>query len=65
MQLSLGTTGSFTRLAAESNEAILSQLLLINTEQGQISEQPECIRRLLVAFLRFKRMKLIFYENML
>lgn len=65
MQPSLGATGSFTRLDAESNEAILSQLLLINIEQGQIPEQPECIRRLLVALLRFKRMKLIFYENML
>lgn len=59
MQLSLGTTGSFAHLDAESNEAILSQLLLINTEQGQIPEWPECIRRLLVALLSFKRMTLI------
>lgn len=61
MKLSLGTTGTFAHLNAESNEAILSQLFLINTEQGQIPERPECIRRLLVALLSFKRMKLIFH----
>lgn len=63
MQLSLGTNGSFARLDAELNEAIVSQLLLINREQGQIPKQPECMRRLLITRLSFKRMELIFHEN--
>lgn len=64
MRLSLVTTGSLARLDAESKDTNLSQLLLINTEQGQIPEWPECIRRLLAALLSFKRINLIFHENM-
>lgn len=56
MRLSLGTTGSFTRLDAELNEAIWSQLCLINAEQEQISERSERLRRL-AALPSFKWMK--------